>query len=108
MRTYGSRSIAALVVQECIESGHSLSALLPDYLKKMLSEKQIISSGIFNWIDVSKLLKKIKTKKLISEIDNMALAGILSTQILVDLFINKSIPGLENKDLVVLDKIIID
>ena len=81
---------------------------LPDYLKKMLSEKQITSSGIFNWIDVSKLLKKIRTKKMISEIDNMALAGILSTQILVDFFVNKSIHKLEDKDLVVLDKIIID
>ena len=38
----------------------------------------------------------------------MALAGILSTQILYDLFVKRSIPKLKAKDIVVLDKLIID
>jgi len=38
----------------------------------------------------------------------MALTGILSTQILHDLFINKSRPELKEEDLVEFDKIILD
>jgi len=38
----------------------------------------------------------------------MALTGILSTQLLQNLFIQKSIPKLEENNLVELDKIIID
>ena len=53
MGAYGSRSIAALVVQDCIESGHSLSALLPDYLKKLDDNQrplaQEISFGVLRW-----------------------------------------------------------
>jgi asparagine synthase (glutamine-hydrolysing) len=50
----------------------------------------------------------METKKQVSEIDNMALTGILSTQILHDLYVNRSIPVLKDKDLIVLDKIIVE
>ena len=46
--------------------------------------------------------------KQVSEIDNMAITAILSTQILYDLFILKSIPALQKDELVVLNKTIID
>ena len=81
---------------------------LPDYLSDMLSEKQIKDAGIFNKDYVNLLINNMKFKDQTSEIDNMALTGILSTQILYDLFVKKSIPKLEKKDLVVLNKIIID
>ena len=81
---------------------------LPEYLKEMLSEKQIKASGIFNPEHVRTLLEKMRTKNQVSEVDNMALTAILSTQILQDLFINKSMPELEKKDLIGCTKIIQD
>jgi asparagine synthase (glutamine-hydrolysing) len=85
-----------------------ISESIPENLKKLLSENQIKSFGIFNPDHVNQLLEKMKSKKIVSEIDNMALIGILSTQILHDLFINKSRPELKEKDLVEFDKIILD
>jgi asparagine synthase (glutamine-hydrolysing) len=81
---------------------------LPEYLKEMLSEEKILNSGIFIWDHVNQLLNRMETKKQVSEIDNMALTGILSTQILHDLYVNRSIPVLKDKDLIVLDKIIVE
>ncbi len=85
-----------------------ISESIPENLKKLLSENQIKSFGIFNPDYVNQLLEKMKTKKIVSEIDSMALTGILSTQILHDLFINKSRPELKEEDLVEFDKIILD
>tara|TARA_R110002049_G_scaffold299634_1_gene489961 strand:+ start:4150 stop:5949 length:1800 start_codon:yes stop_codon:yes gene_type:complete len=81
---------------------------LPAYLKEMLSESAIKQARIFNPDYVSQLLTKMKTKNQVSEIDNMALTAILSTQILNDLFINKSIQELNDDRLVNLDKTILD
>jgi asparagine synthase (glutamine-hydrolysing) len=81
---------------------------LPPYLKEMLSEKKIADFGIFNPEYVNQLLKKMKLNKQVSEIDNMAITGILSTQILYDLFINRSMPQLKESELVVLNKIELD
>ena len=81
---------------------------MPLYLKDMLSEEKIKSFGIFNQEFVNQLIKKMKLNKQVSEIDNMAITAILSTQILYDLFINKSIPKLQENDLLVLDKIVLD
>ncbi|MCM4154271.1 asparagine synthase (glutamine-hydrolyzing) [Arenibacter sp. N53] len=81
---------------------------LPIYLKEMLSETDIKQAGIFNPDYVGQLLTKMKTKNQVSEIDNMALTAILSTQILNDLFINKSIQELNDDELVNLDKTILD
>ena len=50
----------------------------------------------------------MKSKNQVSEIDNMAITAILSTQILNDLFINRSIQELNEDELVELDKIILD
>jgi len=85
-----------------------ISKNLPDYLSKMLSEDNIKSSGIFNSKYVKLLLAKMHSKKQVSEIDNMALTGILSTQILYDLFVKRNIEELGSEDLVKLDKIIVD
>ena len=53
-------------------------------------------------------MTKMETKNQVSEIDNMALTAILSTQILHDLFINRSMPALTKKDLVQCHKTILD
>lgn len=85
-----------------------MSETLPENLKKMLSENQIKSFGIFNPDHVSQLLARMKTKKQVSETDNMALTGIISTQILHDLFINKAMPKLTKENLIEFDKIILN
>ena len=81
---------------------------MPPYLSSMLSEENITGYGIFNLDFVNQLINKMKLNKQVSEIDNMAITAVLSTQILYDLFINKSIPKLHENELVVLNKTIID
>ena len=85
-----------------------ISEELPEYLKQMFSEETITNFGIFNPSHVNQLLTKMRTKTQVSEIDNMALTAILSTQILYDLFVNRSIPELLENDLVTFNKTIID
>jgi asparagine synthase (glutamine-hydrolysing) len=84
------------------------SKQMPIYLKDMLSEERITDFGIFNPEFVNQLKKKMKLNKQVSEIDNMAITAILSTQILYDLFIKQSMPKLQESELVVLDKTILD
>lgn len=77
---------------------------LPDYLREMLSIPTIERMGIFNPDHVGQLLAKMKLDKPVSEIDNMAITAILSTQILNDLFINRSHPELTEEELITFDK----
>lgn len=51
-------------------------------IEEILSEKQIKSLDVFDYDKVNLLLKKAYRTDTLSELDNMALAGILSTQIL--------------------------
>ena len=70
----------------------------PDYVDDLLSEHKIKSFGIFDPVKVIKLVEKARIGKNISEVDNMAIAGILSTQLLDHLFIkNNPIETKENK-----------
>ncbi|MCB2219260.1 MAG: asparagine synthase (glutamine-hydrolyzing) [Bacteroidetes bacterium] len=71
----------------------------PEFAKDLLSETSITSYGYFNNTLVSKLKEKIKSGKMVSEIDNMALAGILSTQLIHHLFIQGKAGGLKKNDL---------
>jgi len=63
----------------------------PEYINEILSDRSISSSGIFNPEKVKTLLSKVKQQGIISEIDQMALVSILSTQLLNKLFIQKPI-----------------
>jgi asparagine synthase (glutamine-hydrolysing) len=63
----------------------------PPYVSELLSESKLQETGIFNFGVVQKLLNKIKENQLITEIDNMALAGILSTQLLYFQYIAKNL-----------------
>lgn len=85
-----------------------MSEEIPENLKKMLSKEKIKEFGIFDLDKVNLLFDKMKTKNQFSEIDNMALTAILSTQMLHDQFVNKNIPILKEQDLIKLDKIITD
>lgn len=70
------------------------------YIKNMISEKSITSTGIFNYEMVKKLACKLESNNNISEVDKMAYMGILSTQILDDLFVKKHRIDLKESDLI--------
>jgi asparagine synthase (glutamine-hydrolysing) len=60
---------------------------VPEYVNDMFSSDLIKECGVFSAESVSNLIHKIKTAKIPSEIDNMALVGILSTQLLYSQFV---------------------
>lgn len=62
-----------------------------NYIDEILSVDSMKLSGIFNPEKVGALIRKIREQKNVSEIDQMAIAGILSTQILNKMFISESI-----------------
>ena len=80
----------------------------PDYIQEVLSKNKIISMGFFDYEKVKMLLEKMKMKHQITEIDNMALTAILSTQILHSCFVEKAIPILRDSELIKLDNIVFD
>ena len=63
----------------------------PYNITDVLSDRSLISSGIFNSSKVKDLVSKIKQQKEASEIDQMAIVGILSTQILHKKFVEEPI-----------------
>jgi len=58
----------------------------PTWVGEILSETALRSAGIFDASAVSRLVKKCQSVGLTSEGDNMALVGVLSTQLLHQLF----------------------
>ena len=57
-------------------------------LHSVLSEKEINEAGVFNSAKVKLLIQKAEKSQSLSELDNMAIAGIISTQFLHNHFIN--------------------
>ncbi len=74
-----------------------LSAKAPGYHREAMSPDQINKFGIFNPDSVQKLIGKMHSGGSITENDNMAIAGILSTQILMDFFIAGNNPFREKE-----------
>lgn len=64
----------------------------PEFVREMLSDSSIRSNGLFDADKVNSLVGKIETGQNFSEVDQMALAGVLSTQLLADRFIHHPIP----------------
>jgi len=69
----------------------------PDYIRELLSEKALKESGLFDSAAVSKFYQKCLAKgknaitsATFSNSDNMALVGILSTQLLDNLFVREN------------------
>lgn len=60
-----------------------------DYVRELLSPEHIRKSGLFNPAPVSQLLRKAEQGSPLGEIGNMALVGIISTQLVHHLFIEK-------------------
>jgi asparagine synthase (glutamine-hydrolysing) len=63
------------------------------YLDDLLSPAQVRKDGIFNPDTVGRLVQKFRDGKAIGVKDDMALVGVLSTQIVMDRFVNNFIPG---------------
>jgi asparagine synthase (glutamine-hydrolysing) len=72
------------------------NANAPSFIDEILSDESIKEFGIFDAAKVQSLKGKINNQATLSEIDQMALAGILSTQLLYKLFIkNTIVPDIE-------------
>ena len=61
-----------------------------DYVDEMLSPEQLRNTGLFDAAAVGKLVDKARGGQAIGARDNMALVGILSTQLLVHQFIDRT------------------
>jgi asparagine synthase (glutamine-hydrolysing) len=59
-----------------------LSKNPPEYVKFMLSESYISQTGIFDYNTVSALISRIEKTGTASEVDNMVLTAVISTQLL--------------------------
>ncbi len=68
----------------------------PAYVAEMLSDTSLQSYGLFNPKKVNMLVSKLLQNKNISEVDQMAIAGILSTQLLYKMFIKEPITAAIN------------
>jgi asparagine synthase (glutamine-hydrolysing) len=53
----------------------------PDYVEELLSPSSLKAAGLFNPEAVQQLLTKLKSGKRVGETDDMALAGIISSQL---------------------------
>jgi len=62
------------------------------YVNEVLSDEKIDQAGIFNKIQIGNLLSKMNSGLAVSEIENMALCGIISTQLLYKQFIEEFKP----------------
>ena len=62
----------------------------PDYVDELFSPKALNKSGVFQPGPVGKLISKFESGRATSTKDNMALVGILSTQLLVHKFLGSN------------------
>jgi asparagine synthase (glutamine-hydrolysing) len=67
--------------------GSPEAPLVCDYVEELLSRERIVDAGIFEPGGVERLVRKAKKGEATSAKDNMALAGIVSTQLIVDQFV---------------------
>ncbi|MBN2486817.1 MAG: asparagine synthase (glutamine-hydrolyzing) [Bacteroidales bacterium] len=73
---------------------------LPDYIKYMLSDGYLAKTGMFNPESVKALINKIKQTNNATETENMAIAAIVSSQMLHYQFIENKNEGLSVNKLV--------
>ena len=77
-----------------------------DYVPDLLSEDALRDSGYFNPDALGSLVRKIGRGGKLSEVDDMALVGVLSTQIVHQKFIKGfQIPDIQPARLKVVDKL---
>jgi asparagine synthase (glutamine-hydrolysing) len=71
------------------------SANSASYINDILSESTLKSYGVFDPNKVNILVNNTRLQQSVSEVDQMAIAGILSTQLLYKMFIKDPISGNE-------------
>ena len=59
----------------------------PDYISALLSEDALVQSDLFNPLAVNQLVRKARSGAQLSEVDDMAIAGVLSTQLVYQQFV---------------------
>jgi len=59
-----------------------------EYVRELLSEERIRRDGVFHPAAVARLMGKVQSGQAIGIKDNMALVGIISTQLLLEQFVN--------------------
>ena len=59
----------------------------PDYINDLLSPTALTVSGLFRTDAVVRLIRKIKQDTVVGEMEDMALTGIISTQLIHHLFV---------------------
>lgn len=64
----------------------------PAYVRELLSESAVRAAGLFNPLAVTKLVEKIDQGSPLGETDDMALAGVLSSQLVHHHFIREFRP----------------
>lgn len=70
-------------------AGSFLSSPAREYVMDLLSKQDITKTGIFSYNAVQKLINKISLGEMVTEMENMALAGIISTQLIYHQYILK-------------------
>lgn len=68
------------------------NAQTPDYVRELLSPAQLARTGWFNPAAVEQLVAKVEQGGAIGETDDMALVGILSTQLVQHQFVDRFPP----------------
>jgi asparagine synthase (glutamine-hydrolysing) len=66
-----------------------LSSPSREYVMDLLSEHDINLAGMFTYNAVHKLINKISAETMVTEMENMALAGIISSQLIYHQYILK-------------------
>ena len=63
-----------------------------DYVDELLSEERLRAGGVFGPSGVVRLLKKVRRGQAVGTRDNMAIVGVLSTQLLIEQFVRHPVP----------------
>jgi asparagine synthase (glutamine-hydrolysing) len=69
-----------------------------EYTRELLAERSLASAGLFDPVKVNSLLRKFQNSSKTNEVDNMALAGVLSSQIIFQQFVDHFSPTYVGKD----------
>ena len=70
-----------------------------DYVEELLQPKRLNEDGIFQPKAVELLVQKVRNGRAVSTKDNMAMAGVISTQLWIDHFIRNSSGSLSHGSL---------
>ncbi|MFV2066358.1 MAG: asparagine synthase (glutamine-hydrolyzing) [Pirellulales bacterium] len=64
-----------------------------DYVDELLSEQRLRADGVFHPAAVAHLLEKVRRGQAVGMRDNMAVVGLLSTQLLIEQFVRNHVPS---------------